>query len=188
MKEKFCQMLRNTERKGIEDLIAFMEEQGFFESPCSTKYHLCKPGGLVEHSMNVCSRMMDLTMALCDTEESHNLIDSVIICALLHDLGKAGDHNKPNYVENILKSGKQSDAEPYKTNKDLNYEEHEIRSVIIAERFIVLSEDEETAILHHNGLYGKLDSSFGSYYDKHKLAFLLHTADMWVSRFEEEYH
>ena len=79
-------------------------------------------------------------------------------------------------------------AEPFESNKDLMYEEHEIRSVIIAERFIYLSEDEETAILHHNGLFGKLDSkSFGSdpNFCKTKLAFLLHTADMYCSRFVE---
>ena len=107
------------------------------------------------------------------------------LAGLLHDLGKAGDHGKAGYVENLLKNGNRSDAKPYKTNPDLIYEEHEIRSVIIAERCIELTEEEENAILHHNGLWGKLDSSFGSSFDKNELAVLLHVADLWCSRFEE---
>lgn len=185
-------LLKSTETEGIENLIAYMDMSGFFESPCSGAYHLACEGGLAEHSLNVYRRMTRFVNAT-DFPISRN---SIVIVSLLHDLGKMGDHFKPNYVPNMVRSKTknkdtgeydmvQSSAKPYETNKDLNYEEHEIRSVMIAERFISLTEEEETAILHHNGLWGKLDSAFSSTFDKHELATLLHFADLWCSRFEE---
>lgn len=196
MREKITELLLSTKRTGMEELIKAMEEGGFFTAPCSGAFHLCKEGGLAEHSVNVFDTLMDLYIKLCPIDELP--MDSIIICALLHDLGKMGDHGKPNYVPNMVRSKKknpdtgeydlvQSEAKPYETNKELTYEEHEIRSLLIAERYIDLTEEEETAILHHNGLYGKLDSSFGNAnFCKTKLAFLLHTADMWCSRFVDD--
>ena len=193
MKERIKELLLSTKREGIENLIEEMEKGGFFTAPCSGAYHLCKEGGLAEHSVNVFNSLLNLDAGL----NAGLSMDSMIIVALIHDLGKMGDHGKQNYVPNMVRSKTknketeeydlvQSDAKPYEINKDLTYEEHEIRSVLIAERYIYLSEDEETAILHHNGLYGKLDSSYGNAnYCKTKLAFLLHTADMWCSRFAE---
>lgn len=192
MKERIIKLLSSTNVDGIYALINWMEDNGFFTAPCSGAHHLCKEGGLAEHSLNVYDTLVKLNEAM-DAKISEK---SIVLCALLHDLGKAGDHGKPNYVENYVSSRKKdengnvimvrSEAKPYETNKELTYEEHEIRSVIIAERFIPLTEEEETAILHHNGLFGKLDSGFGNHnYDKTPLAFLLHTADMYCSRFIE---
>ena len=193
MKEKIINLLRETKREGIEKLIDFMSENGFFECPCSTQYHLSKDGGLAEHSFNVYVILTQLNESLntCIPKES------LIIVSLLHDLGKAGQFGKPGYVLNMVRSKSKnketgeydmvvSSAKPYVTNTELMYEEHEIRSVVIASKFIELTEKEQHAILHHNGLYGKLDSSYGSYYDKDVLSFLLHTADMYCSRFVEK--
>ena len=45
MKERIIELLRETGREGIEDLIAYMDEYGFFRAPCSTSHHLAKEGG-----------------------------------------------------------------------------------------------------------------------------------------------
>ena len=199
--EKFIDSLRSTKREGIDNLIKVMDEGGFFTAPCSGAYHLCHEGGLLEHSLNVHNKAMELARLWLDDslseKEKLEFLNSVRICSLLHDLGKMGDHGKSNYVPNMVRSKKknpetgeydlvQSEAKPYETNKELTYEEHEIRSLLIAERYIHLTEEEETAILHHNGLYGKLDSSFGNAnFCKTKLSFIIHTADMYCSRFVE---
>lgn len=182
MKNKIINALIGTGRKGMPELIAYMESQGFFDAPCSSKFHLARVGGLAEHSMNVYKVMKELAESL--TVGSEITDESIIICALLHDLGKMGDRDKSMYVENILKStGKASAAEPYKVSKELMNIPHEIRSVIIAERFIGLTEDEEFAILYHNGLYGDLKYQING--KETSLYLLLHFADMWCSRITE---
>ena len=54
---------------------------------------------------------------------------------------------------NILKSGKQSDAKPWKRNPSLLPLDHATRSIKLATLFIDLTEDEEFAIRYHDGLY-----------------------------------
>ena len=197
IKEQILDLLRSTGRKGMLELSTEMYIGGFFNSPCSTKHHLAKEGGLAEHSLNVYRTMKQLALCLMSEDEYEQYKDSIVIVALLHDLGKMGDYGKQNYIENMIKDGrptkaepeqkyKRSEAEPYKTNPDLTYEEHEIRSLTTACRYIELTEEEYTAILHHNGLHSKLDSPYGNAnYCKTKLAYLLHVADMWCSRFVE---
>ena len=109
MKQKIIELLRSTQRPGIENLINYMEnESDFFTAPCSTQYHLSKEGGLAEHSLNVFHKMWDTAAAMGfafqgDKEEKRS---NIIITALLHDLGKSGQYGKPNYVPNYLKGGK----------------------------------------------------------------------------------
>ena len=54
---------------------------------------------------------------------------------------------------------------------------------MIAERFIELTEEEETAILWHNGLYGQFKYDIPG--KETKLYMALHWADMWASRVTE---
>ena len=179
MKERFNKELLSTNREGIKELIEAMEKGGFYTAPCSGQHHLAKPEGLLEHSLNVLEYMRKLNEAWKNPVSD----ESVIIVALLHDLGKMGDHGKSNYVENILKSGQRSAAKPYATNTDLIYLPHEIRSVMIAERYIWLSEDEETAILWHNGLYSTFKYDIPG--KETPLYMLTHFSDMWCSRVVE---
>ena len=179
MLRKFNDELLRTERPGIKDLIEFMEVGGFYVAPCSGAHHLAKESGLLEHSLNVLNIARKLNSAL----EAGIKDDTIVITALLHDLGKMGDHGKFNYIENLLKDGKQSTAKPYVTNPSLLYIPHEVRSVMIAERFIVLSEDEEQAILFHNGLYDTFKYVIPG--KEIPLYMVLHFADLWASRVTE---
>lgn len=183
-KEEIEALLLMTERPGIHNLLAEMNLNGFFESACSTSHHLAEKGGLAEHSINVFRVMQDLNLEL----EAKLPIDSIVICSLLHDLGKMGDHSKQNYIDNMVRSKKKdeegnyplirSEAKPYITNPDLLYIPHEVRSIAIAQRFIYLTEEEEHAIYYHNGKY----THIGYDLKETKLSMLLHFADMWASR------
>lgn len=179
MKDRIVSILKETKRDGITDLIECMEDGGFFEAPCSGAHHLSKEGGLAEHSFNVYEHMVALRLAF----NSDIPADSIKICAILHDLGKMGDYGKANYVENILKNGKRSESKPYVTNSELKYLPHEVRSAIIAERYIRLIEEEEQAILWHNGLYGQFKYDIQG--RETPLYMILHWADMWASRVTE---
>lgn len=182
-------LLVKTKREGIDKLIAYMEEYGFFDAPCSTQHHLSRAGGLAEHSYNVFEVAWDLSQVLCNIVPT----DSLIIVTLLHDIGKMGQFNKPNYVPNMLKGRAtkanpnpepyQSETKPYISNPELMYVDHEVRALAIISKFIDLTEEEQQAILWHNGLYGPFKYEIPG--KETPLYMILHWADMWASRVVE---
>lgn len=180
MKQTIIDLLLSTNRPGMDKLIQYMEENGFFTAPCSTQYHLAKDGGLAEHSLNV----YHYANAIAFSWAPELANESLIIVSLLHDLGKMGQFGKANYVENILKSGKRSDSKPFASNSELLYVDHEIRSIHIAGHFIELTEEESFAILYHNGMYGNLKYALQN--NETPLQMILHSADMWCSRVVEK--
>ncbi|MCU0079307.1 HD family phosphohydrolase [Extibacter muris] len=187
---KVKDLLLNTSRKGMKNLVDYMEENGFFTAPCSTSHHLAKEGGLAEHSLNVCDIAISLIAAF---DADSRLLESVIICSLLHDIGKMGQFGKPNYVPNMLKGRAtkanpnpepyQSDKKPYTTNPELLLVDHEVRALSIISRYIDLTEEEQQAILWHNGLYGPFKYEIQG--KETPLYMILHFADMWASRIVE---
>ena len=196
-KETIEELLRTTKRQGIEDLLHLMDINGFYTAPCSSKYHLAKPGGLAEHSLNVYRTALAIASKLYayPNKLTQEMLDSIVICTLLHDLGKAGQFGKPNY-RRVLKPQAEITAEfivdgfdsldpesiGFETNKDLLYIPHEVRSVAIASQYIDLTEEEQFAITYHNGLYGELKGFKGK---ETPLQMILHFADMWASRVVE---
>lgn len=175
--------LLKTKREGIEDLIAHMEDCGFFNAACSGGNHLACEFGLVHHTRNVMEIAEKLGVALYGGARYNEIHDSVVIAAALHDLGKMGQFGKAEYIPNILASGKQSDSKPFVRNKELLNIPHEVRSVAIATMFIDLTEEEQHAILYHNGLYGCFKYELQG--NETPLYMLIHFADMWASRVVE---
>ena len=175
--------LMKTNREGIIDLLDYMNEIGFLEAPCSGGNHLAKKGGLAEHSVNVLTIAEKIGVALLGGARYNEVQDSVVIAALLHDLGKCGDYDKPMYVDNILKAGKPSEAKPFKRNSELSAVPHAVRSIKLATLFIDLTEAEEWAILCHDGLY---DFMYKELKGKETwLQMIIHWADMWASHIIE---
>jgi putative nucleotidyltransferase with HDIG domain len=177
-------------KSDFDGLIKELDEGGFFEAPCSTQYHLCKEGGLLEHSLNVEEVARKLAIHL-----GYEPIGSVSVAALLHDVGKMGQFNKANYVPNYIKDGKPTKAEPiqkykiseskpFETNKDLLYVDHEIRSIQIASQYIDLTEEESFAILYHNGMYSNLKYALNG--KETPLQMIIHFSDLWCSRVIEK--
>ncbi len=189
-REMIGRALLETGRPGMEELLAYMGRAGFFEAPCSTQYHLAKAGGLAEHSVNV----LDIADKLRRVLYPQLPVDSLIICTLLHDIGKCGQFGKAGYIPNMLKGRTtkanpnpepvQSEAKPYISNPDLMYVDHEVRALQIIGRYIDLTEEESWAILMHNGLYGSFKYQIQG--KETPLYLILHTADMWASRVVEK--
>ena len=109
--------LLSTKREGMEDLIAYMEEIGFFEAPCSGGNHLACQFGLVHHSRNVMMAAENIGYALLGKVKYAEIRDSVIIAAALHDLGKCGDYGKQMYVPNMIK---EADLPRQSRNRNIN--------------------------------------------------------------------
>lgn len=53
-----------TKREGMEELVEYMEEIGFFSAPCSGGNHLCCEFGLVHHTRNVMMAAENIGYAL----------------------------------------------------------------------------------------------------------------------------
>ncbi len=196
VKDEIIEHLKYTERDGIDQLITYMDGNGFFTAPCSGQYHLSEEGGLAEHSLNVENIMFQMAIGVGYTApwakdgDLTEIDKSIVIVSLLHDLGKMGQFGKANYIPNMVKSRKknedviQSTAKPFKTNPELLAVPHEIRSIQTANKFIELTEEENFAILYHNGMYGDLKYQLSG--KERPLQMLLHFADMWASRVIEK--
>ena len=192
IKEEIIATLKKTGREGIDSLIEYMEEAGFFTAPASGGNHSNGEGGLAEHSLNVCHIAEKLSVCLIGgTNITDEIRNSVVIAALLHDLGKCGDYNKQMYVPNMVQDGrptkanpeqkyKQSEKKPWKRNPDLLPLDHATRSIKLATLFIDLTEEEEFAIRYHDGLYETANNGVKGH--ETQLYMILHWADMWSSK------
>lgn len=78
-KAEIVSLLQSTNRRGIDNVIAYLEKSRYFTKWGSYRHHKYR-GGLAEHSLGVCKR------ALRNSNDKNR--DSVIICSLLHDIGK----------------------------------------------------------------------------------------------------
>lgn len=179
MKKQIEELLKNTQREGIDQLLQYLDENGFYEAPASTQYHGSKEGALAKHSLNV----YDIALKLAKAFNYEN-VDSIIICSLLHDVGKMGQFGKPLYVPNILKNGNISESKPYQVNKELLALPHEVTSVVEISKYISLTEEEQLAIAWHNGLYGAFKYDIQG--KETELYMIIHFADMWASRVVEK--
>lgn len=192
VKVEIIQSLTKTGRDGVNGLIEYMEEIGFFTAPASGGNHSNGEGGLAEHSLNVLHTAEKLSVSLIGGKNiTDDIRNSVVIAALLHDLGKCGDYGKQMYVPNMIKDGrptkaepeqkyKQSEAKPWKRNPNLLALDHATRSIKLATLFIDLTEEEEFAIRYHDGLYET--ANYGVKGHETELYMILHWADMWSSR------
>ena len=192
-KEYVIKKLKSTKREGMEDLIAHMEEIGFFTAPASGGNHLCCEGGLVVHTAGV-MKLAEKFGKILFPDNFKDMKSSIYIVAGLHDLGKAGAFGKVYYSANMVKDGrptkanpeqkwKRSETKPFEINKNLLHIDHPQLSVKEADLYIELTEEEYFAILFHDGMYGNM-----TYYLKgheRPLQTCLHFADYWHSQFLE---
>ena len=76
-------------RPGADDLLQWMDTNGFFEAPASKRHHGAEPGGLAKHSVNVFKRLIMLNAEESERQQSLNYdLETVAVCGLLHDLCK----------------------------------------------------------------------------------------------------
>ena len=159
-------------------LINFIEkETDYLNAPASTRFHLCKKQGLLEHSVNVAENMLKLRSAIAPEIDE----ESCIITALIHDLGKAGMPGNPQYIANEP-TAKQKQygfgaSVPYRMNDKLTYLSVPVRSLYLALPYIHLSESEVQAIIYHDGQYVDDNKSVAT--KETPLLLLLQYADTW---------
>lgn len=186
-KEMILDLLRSTERDGIDKLADYLSDStDFFTAPASTRFHNNFSGGLAQHCLNVYENFKSL-LEIKGVEMSE---DSIIICALLHDLCKCNTY----VVETRNRKNEQGQWEKYNiwaTNKDVDIPlPHSSRSIAIIRKFIKLSIKEELTIFYHMGPYGGEDYEYRNMLkaanEKYPQTVLFYIADTIASYLDEE--
>ncbi len=156
---EFESLLRSTNRKGIEDLLKYIQSTNFYNDPASTVFHSCHEGGLLEHSLYVYKCLKAKKDEVVWKKKLSDIPDeSLIIIGLLHDLCKANTYkveyrNKKVYSPTGKKYDEQGNYDwqsvPAFVNDDQEPLGHGEKSVILAMKFIELTDAEMYAIRWH---------------------------------------
>ena len=146
-REQFNKAINFIKRDGIENLINWLTlETDFFTAPASTIYHSNFEGGLLIHTLNVLRfALHNFNLIVKDKPEYEYLRESVVICALFHDISKT------NFYKITEKWTKDEN------NKWKSYQGYEVidlslplphgpKSVYLLSKFIKLTDSEATAI------------------------------------------
>lgn len=173
------------EREGIENLIEYLQNTDIMTAPASSKYSLSEVGGLVQHSINVFLKMVELFKAEYGEEDFPYSKESIALVSLLHDISKV------NYYEQAVRNVKNDDGEWVKEHyyrvKDqeerMFYGNAAQNTIYILNTFFRLTYDEEIAILYHAGTFDTETNSANVMraFSNNKLALFLHLADMYAT-------
>ena len=128
LRDAFHSLLAEISRPGMDGLLDYLDECGFYFRPSSDKRHHNYPGGLAEHCLGVYRKMSEKN--LVGVSE-----DSVKIVGLFHDLCKC---DMFYFVGRSIRSHRRKG--------------HGSRSVRLLERYgVSLSPEEFRAIRYHMG-------------------------------------
>lgn len=184
-KEDFIEAFtQNIHRPGADRLLAWLQTTDFFTAPASTRFHGAHEGGLVEHSLNVYTRLHCETSL--DVPEIN--LESIAACALLHDVCKANFYKISQRNVKNEETGKW-EKQPFFQVEDQFPYGHGEKSVFLIERFMRLRTEEAVAIRWHMG--GFDDAARGGSYaisgafEAYPLALLLHVADLKATYLDE---
>lgn len=170
-------------REGSQELLEWLCKTDFFTAPASTKFHCACEQGLVMHSINVFDVMMEKHFAPDDSEESF------AICALLHDLCKAGFYKTSTRNVKNETTG-QWEKQPFYAVEDSFPYGHGEKSVFLIERFMRLKTSEAMAIRWHMGGFDDAVKA-GSFalaiaFEKYPIAVKLHLSDLEATYLREK--
>ena len=148
---------------------------GYFTAPASKGHHLAKEGGLVEHSINVKTHLVNMTAALGVTWPR---AESPALVGMLHDVVKCKCYRL------------RADGSGY-DYKQPEYPGHGVASVMIiaVELGIYLYPEEAAAITWHMGAFGLAGRELAEFdaalarWPRHIIA--THTADWYAARVVE---
>ena len=191
-KQYFCTLAEEKiTHDGVKELLTFLKNNtDFFVSPCSTRYHLCVEGGLVQHSINV-AKIFD---ELCETYYPELSVSSRYLCGLFHDLCKYHCYapvKKSRKTGRLLPNGKPEWEDYYGYDFDEQFPYgHGEKSVYLLSKFIELTDEESMAIRWHMGFSDSTfkggQQSVSNAMCKYPIITLLHCADIIATTIFEE--
>ena len=149
-----------------------IKDFGFLTAPSSTKYHLNRKFGLLEHSLNVAETALNLYDFVYKDSMPNMFRSSIAFVGLFHDFGKAGNPHNPLYLEKPdWKAGYQYNTKLYPFMSVPH------RSLYYLAWHFKLTPEEFQAILIHDGQYVNANKEYAC--KECPLALLLQHADQW---------
>lgn len=147
-------------------------------APASCRHHNSFLGGLLTHSVGVCTTALELHKVLMPDYPK----DSVILVSLFHDLGKVGNiydqGSSPRYTYDVYKSGTKAGQVKFSYNKYMTVMPLAVLSLYSLSKFVDLTEDEAQAIVGHDGQFIPENQSLA--HNETPLLTMLHFADYWT--------
>lgn len=139
----------------------------FSTAPASTKYHGSYVGGLLEHTLEVTNTALWLYNSY--RKRLTFTIESLIFCALVHDIGKIGTR-----TDDIYLNVSTSEIPKFEYNKKALKMDHELLTLFWLNLYgIQITESEMLAIYYHAGPYVESYKKVS----ETDLLIILHTAD-----------
>lgn len=181
MEKQIIELLRSTNREGVENLIGFLQKSDFFKAPASTRFHGCYEGGLAEHSMKVYEILKQKVKTSVLPIEVKD--ESLIIIGILHDICKV------NFYKVDYRNAKNAlgvwEKVPYYAVEDTIPYGHGEKSVMMISEYIKMTNEEKYSIRWHMGYTEpkELYTTIGEAYKKYPLALLMHESDLEATYF-----
>lgn len=174
--EEYISELKKVRRRGMKKLIEWLESSDLKTAPASTRYHGNYEGGLVEHSLNVLkmSRHQKSLIKLFNVKDS-----TLVVTALLHDLCKVNYYKE----EQAWRKDDRGNWESYIRYGVEDYFPigHGEKSVILAQKFIPLTDVEIAMIRNHMSFARDEMNEVSRLFSIFPESIILHQADMMAT-------
>ena len=195
--EKFRKLINQTftgERLDALNKMYDHFEERMIYTPASSfeHFHNAFPGGYVDHVLRVTRNTLKVYDLWLDLDLLTNEIDkeTLIFCALHHDLGKLGNIDQDYYIKNDSDWHVKNQGKIYKTNGNIHWMELHDRTFHLLNQFgVKITEEEFLGIRLTDGLYDNSTEKYYITFDKEKqlktsIPFILHQADLMASKYE----
>lgn len=182
-KERFISLCSKVKRRGMDELMEWLEKSDFYTCPASSRFHGSYPGGLLEHSLNVYDELVRLLKAYPEIKVSE---ESIIICSLFHDLCKVNMYVTEKRNRKNKETGQWESYDAYTIQEKFCFGGHGSKSVYIIQHYIDLTPEEAVAVNCHMSSWSDDKSTVGKAFEQFPFAWLLHVADEAATYIKEK--
>ena len=184
MKNRFNELLSSVKRPGIPELMGWLAGSDFYTAPASTRYHGACDGGLLLHSLTVCTALQGIIKDYGLNVKP----ESAIMCGLLHDVCKVRFYKTS--TRNVKNAAGVWEQKPYYEIDDQFPMSHGAKSVYIINEFTRLTVEEAMAIHWHMGAWNATEygdrSALSAAMEKYPLTLALQMADQMATFWEKK--
>ena len=157
-------------------------------------FHLCTPGGYVQHILNIVHYSKEFYKIWKDNGAyvDDYTMEELVFAAMHHDLGKVGDMDGDHYIPNESDWHVKNQGKLYVNNPDISFMTPPDRGLWILNQFgIKMTINEVLGIKLADGMYDDANIQYLKNWSpdnklKSNMSHIIHQADMTTTRIEYE--